>query len=315
MVGRTLCSRPRFCYHPLPMATSQPTIVALGEVLWDMLPAGPRPGGAPANFAAHAAALGANAHLVSAVGEDQLGTELLEHLSRFKLDARPVQVNRWPTGTVEVQLDSSGTPAYTIKENVAWDKIAWDESLTDLAIASQCVCFGTLAQRSFISRSTIQAFVQHTLEHTLRICDLNLRGTFYDRQIIEASLLFANVLKLNDEEWPIVAGMLNLPGSIPDGLRELMQHHGISLVALTRGKSGSLLITPDTIDEQPPAATRIVDTVGAGDAFTASLAVGLLRELPLPVIHKAAAATAAFVCSREGATPPLPSEIITLHGA
>lgn len=293
------------------MSKSTPIMVGIGEVLWDLFPGGKQLGGAPANFAYHAHAQGAEAFIVSAAGDDDLGREIVETLQHLGLDTRFLQtVRNRPTGTVSVEVDAAGKPRYVIHENVAWDAITWDETLTELALAADAVCLGTLAQRSFISRSTILAFVQHTKPECLRILDLNLRQQFYSRDLIDTSLQVCNVLKFNDEEWPAIAKMFELDPSVPEGIADLMKRYELRLVALTQGEEGSLLITPDEVDPQPGQKVQVADTVGAGDAFTASLAIGLLRGEPLSKVHARAAEIAAYVCTQPGATPRIPKELL-----
>ena len=290
---------------------SGPIIVGIGEVLWDLFPDGKQLGGAPANFAYHAHVLGAQGFVVSAVGDDDLGQEIVDRLQHLQLDTRFLQtVRNRPTGTVSVSVDPSGKPHYVIHENVAWDTLTWDEPLTELALATNAVCLGSLAQRSFISRSTIHAFVQHTQPHCLRIFDLNLRQAYFTREVIDSTLQLCNILKLNDEEWPALAKLFDVDPAVPDGIRALMKRYELQLVALTQGAQGSLLITPDAVDPQPGADVKVADTVGAGDAFTAALAVGLLRREPLPVVHARAARLAAYVCTQPGATPSIPREVL-----
>lgn len=293
------------------MSKSTPIVVGIGEVLWDVFPGGRQLGGAPANFAYHAHAQGADSFVVSAVGDDELGKEIIEKLQHLGLDTRFLQtIRKRPTSTVTVEVDESGKPKYIIHENVAWDAMTWDESLTELALAADAVCLGTLAQRSFIARSTILAFVQHTQPECLRIFDLNLRQQFYSRDLIDMTLQVCNVLKLNDEEWPIIAKMLEIDPSVPEGIADLMKRYELRLVALTQGGEGSLLVTPEGIHSQPGEPVKVADTVGAGDAFTASLVIGLLRGEPLPKVHARAARIAAYVCTQPGATPRIPKELL-----
>lgn len=293
------------------MSKSKPAVVGIGELLWDIFPDGKHVGGAVVNFAYHAHVQGAESFIVSAVGDDDLGREIVERLQHLGLDTRFLQtVQNRPTGTVSVEVDSSGKPKYVIHENVAWDQITWDETLTDLALAADAVCLGTLAQRSFISRSTILAFAQHTRPECLRILDLNLRQHFYQRDLIDATLQVCNLLKLSDDEWPMLAAMLELDPSIPEGIVDLIKRYELRLVALTQGAQGSLLVTSDGLDPQPGRSVRVVDTVGAGDAFTAGLAIGLLRGQALPQAHARAAQIAAYVCTQPGGTPPIPKELL-----
>lgn len=289
------------------MPAPQPLIIGIGEVLWDMLPSGKQLGGAPANFVYHAHALRARALLISAVGKDELGNEIKQRLDSLKLDTSLLQTHpTLPTGTVTVKLDSKKQPHYTIHENVAWDSICWNEDFTQLALEANAICFGSLAQRSFISRSTIQSFLQHAHPQCLRVFDLNLRQHYFTPEIVTRSLALSNILKLNDEEWPQLAEMLKLPAKAPAGVQQLADRYNLRLVALTRGAAGSMLVTRDTVHEQRAAEVSVVDPVGAGDAFTAALVVGLLRNASLPVAHVRAAALAAHVCTQKGATPRIP---------
>jgi fructokinase len=291
------------------MSDKTPIVVGLGEVLWDLLPSGKQLGGAPANFAYHAHALGAQGMIISAVGDDEPGKEVDHRLLAMGLETRFLQIHRrYPTGTVSVTLEA-GQPRYVIHENVAWDYINWEDDLTDLAQVVDAVCVGSLAQRSFVSRSTIHAFLQHTRTGCLRIFDLNLRQNYYTREIIDATLQLCNVLKLNEHEWSILADMLGFDPVVPDGLAQLLAHYNLQVVALTQGAQGSLLITPEVVDSRPVAPVEVADTIGAGDAFTAALTVGLLRGRPLPEIHAHASRLAAYVCTQVGATPDIPREL------
>jgi fructokinase len=285
-------------------------IVALGEILWDLFPDGPRFGGAPANFACHAAQLGGAVALVSAVGDDDLGRAALRELADRQIDLAEVQVSSaHPTGIVQVSIDGAGKPSYEFRADVAWDHLAWRGSLKPLAERAAAVCFGTLAQRGTESHATIQRFVRETQPDALRIFDVNLRKEFHSPEIIRQSLELANVCKLNDEELPHLARLFGLTGNERQQLAALGARFQLQLVALTRGAQGALLWRQTgEISEQPGIATTIVDTVGAGDAFTAVLTVGLLAGRPLDEINRRACRVAAFVCSQAGATPRLPQE-------
>jgi fructokinase len=292
------------------MSINAPIVVGIGEVLWDLLPSGKQLGGAPANFAYHAQALGATGVVVSAVGDDDLGHEIEQRLEKLQINTGFLQTNaKYPTGTVTVELEADGKPHYVIHENVAWDNLTWEEPLTELAGSADAICFGSLAQRSFISRSTIQAFVQHARPECLRIFDLNLRQQYYSAPIIETTLESSNVLKLNDEEWPVLAELLKLQSGVPAGLQELITRYKLRLIALTQGAQGSLLVTPEGVHEQPASPVKVVDSIGAGDSFTAALAIGLLRKKALPEIHAHASKLAAYVCTQGGATPSIPREL------
>lgn len=286
-------------------------MVGIGEILWDVLPGGKQLGGAPANFAYHANALGANGAVVSRVGDDEPGREILSRLDALGLDRRHLSIDpTHPTGRVDVRVDSAGVPRYVIHEPVAWDFLAADTPLLDLAGRADAVCFGTLAQRSPVSRGAIDSFLGATRPHCLRVFDVNLRQSFYSKEIIEAGLGAADVLKLNDEELPVVSELLALGRTEAASIGELTRRYSLRLVALTRGGRGSLLTSHDgrTSDHPGVAVQRIADTVGAGDAFTAALVMGLLAEVPLDRINDAANRLAAYVCTQPGATPAVPVE-------
>jgi fructokinase len=284
------------------------TVLGVGELLWDVFPDGRRIlGGAPANFAYHAATLGAHAVAVSAIGSDPLGHEMVANFASLGMatDGLAVLPDR-PTGTVTVSLDAAGKPTYIIHEDVAWDAVPWSDAADGLAGAADVIGFGSLAQRSPTSRATIRRILAAAPPECLKVFDLNLRQHYFSRDIVEDSLTAANVLKLNDEELPVVAKLLGLPQQGEDALSVLMARYDLSLVALTRGSHGSLLLSPETRHEHPGCTARVVDTVGAGDAFTAALAVGLRSGLPLATINATANHLAAHVCSHPGATPPPP---------
>lgn len=292
------------------MNTAKPVIVGLGEVLWDVFPDGPRFGGAPANYACHAANLGASSRMVSAVGRDELGDRALQAFSDHAVGTSAVQRNGYPTGAVYVQLDAEGRASYEFLDNTAWDHLEWSPELEELAPRTDAVCFGTLGQRSHESRQPIRRFVTSTPVSCLRIFDVNLRPPFYADNTILESLKIANILKLNDDELPIVAELCGLSGSDGEIMQSLGQRFDLRLVALTRGAQGALLMRGDEVSEHPGVATSVIDTVGAGDAFTAALTLGLLAELELEVINDRASRVAAFVCSQAGATPRLPDTFV-----
>jgi fructokinase len=285
-------------------------ILAVGEVLWDLLPAGKQLGGAPANFAYHARSLGADARLVSRVGADPLGREVHEWLRLLDLPTETLQVDAdAETGTVDIWLGADGQPHYTIRSDVAWDRIEADPPALELAARADAVCFGSLAQRAETSRGAIRSIVEAAPEGALCVFDVNLRPPFVDREVIAGSLELANVLKLNDHELPELAAMFGLGSGPREAIEGLAHRFELSLVALTRGAAGSLLWADGVWSDHPGCPAEVVDTVGAGDAFTAALAVGLLAGAPLGAINRRANEIAAFVCSCAGATPPLPEAL------
>lgn len=285
-------------------------VVGLGEILWDLLPEGKQLGGAPANFAYHAHALGAQAYPVSCVGHDALGQEILDRLEVLGLDTRYVAVDpHHPTGTVDVKLDRDGQPRFTIHENVAWDFVPFTPPLSELAARADAVCFGTLAQRCEVSGGTIRSFLDATRPDCLRVFDINLRQSYFDEPTVRALLASSNVVKLNDEELPVVARLLSIEGAESDCLEELLTRYHLRLVVLTRGARGSLLRAPGAVSIHGGSPVDVADTVGAGDAFAAATAMGLLRGHDLNRINKFANAVASHVCSRPGATPEIPAAL------
>ena len=280
-------------------------IVGLGEVLWDLLPTAAVCGGAPANCASQIAVLGGRAVMVTAVGTDDLGNLAVATLLRHGVDCQHAQRDAaHPTGTVTVSLSATGDASYTFAPDTAWDHIAWNEALANLAAATAAVCFGTLGQRSPTARTTIRRFVESTPTTALRVFDVTLRQSFYTPALIHESLAMSSVLKLNEDELPVVAAACGVDVRDPVvALRSLSDRYALRLVALTRGSSGSILVLGENVSRRPAEATTIVDTVGAGDAFTAALVLGLLEGKPLEAIHDAATRLAALTCAHPGAVP------------
>ncbi len=290
--------------------SASPLVIGIGEILWDLLPDGRQMGGAPANFAVHARAMGASSVIVSAVGDDQPGQEILEELGRRGLDRSGLAVvSGVPTGTVTVALDAGGIPSYTIHEGVAWDVIPWTAGLAGIAARAEAVCFGSLAQRSPVSRAAIGAFLDATRPECLRVLDLNLRQSYFGRETVRRLLGRASVLKLNGEELTTVAGLLSLPGPEDRVLAGLLEAYPLTLIALTKGPSGSRLFGRGVDLSTPGLPVETADTVGAGDAFTAALVTGALNHSSWEEIGERANRVAAFVCSRKGAWPDLPAEL------
>jgi fructokinase len=282
-------------------------IVGIGEVLWDLLPDGRQLGGAPANFTYHATALGADTKLVSRVGSDALGRETLERLGQLGVSTECVEIDEErPTGSVGVTVGVGGQPQYEIHENVAWDAIRGEAAARQAVAAADAVCFGSLAQRCAVSRASIQALVSAAPASALRIFDINLRQHYHSREIIEQSLSLANVLKVNDAELPRLVEWLGITGDVRAQIQQLVARFGLRAVVLTRGGDGSLLYADSQWSDRPGAPTTIVDTIGAGDSFTAAMTLGLLKGWDLDRINDHANRLAAFVCSQAGAMPSLP---------
>lgn len=272
-------------------------VVGLGEALWDVLPAEKKLGGAPANFAYHVGRLGYEAIAISAIGRDALGDEILDFFREKKLEHLMPRVD-YPTGTVQVSLDDKGIPSYEIKQNVAWDHIPYTQEMDAIARACRAVCFGSLAQRSQESRSTIQHFLDTVSSDCLKIFDINLRQQFYSRDIIEESLRRSNILKINDEELDIVMPMLG------KDKRQLIADYRLSMLVLTCGTEGSYILTNDGEESfLPTPKVDVVDTVGAGDSFTGAFVASLLGGKSIREAHRKAVEVSAFVCTQAGAMP------------
>jgi fructokinase len=286
------------------------SLVGIGELLWDIFPTGKELGGAPANFAYHASALGGEGLIVSCVGSDSLGDEMLERLDALSLSRQYVASDtEHPTGTVSVKVEAEGKPSFAIQENVAWDFIPKSQQLMELGKSINAVIFGTLAQRSEVSRATIQAFVSQVPSNVLRIFDINLRQKFYSKEVIEWSLEACNVLKVNEEELQVLARLLSMEGDEPQLLCELSRRFNLELTTITKGAGGSRLYSQEQISVHDGYKTEVVDAVGSGDAFTAALALGMLAGSDLRTINDYANRVASFVCSKRGATPPLPEDL------
>jgi fructokinase len=283
-------------------------VVGLGEVLWDMLPSGRYLGGAPANFAYCSHLLGSNAVLASRMGDDELGRELQEHLFGVGINTDCLQLDpAYPTGTVQVVISREGQPKFEITQPVAWDFLRWTDDWKSLAESADAVCFGSLAQRSLVSRTTILDFLNATRPDALRIFDVNLRQSFYSPEIISSSLQRASVLKLNQEELPVLASLLDLRSNDQfEFCRQVLQQFDLQLISITRGGNGSLLMDRNGTHEHPGFRVTIKDTVGAGDAFTAGLVHERLGGAPLPVMNDTANRMGAWVASRCGGMPRLP---------
>jgi fructokinase len=282
-------------------------VVGIGEILWDLLPQGKVLGGAPANFAYHAHQLGAEGYVISSIGKDELGEEILSQLANYDLNLQLEKVD-YPTGTVIVKLSGKGVPEYEIIKDVAWDYLSLTTDSYHLASETDAVCFGSLAQRNSVSRKVITDFVKLVPAKALKIFDINLRQSFYSRDLIEDSLKLANILKINDDELKLVTGLFGWADANDEELcYNLINNYGLKLVALTCGTKGSHLFTAD---EQSSLSTPIVevrDTIGAGDSFTAGMAMGLLNNKSLKESHSIAVELSAYVCTHNGAMPEHPS--------
>ena len=283
-------------------------IVGMGEALWDVLPEGKKIGGAPANFAYHVSQFGFDSRVVSAVGNDDLGDEILKVFKEKQLKHQLQTVN-YPTGTVQVTLDDNGIPCYDIKEGVAWDNIPFTDDLKRLALSTRAVCFGSLAQRNEVSRTSINSFLDTMPdgEGQLKIFDINLRQGFFTKDIIRDSCQRCNVLKINDEELVAISRLFGYPGiDLQDKCWILLAKYNLKMLILTCGTNGSYVFTPGVVSFQETPKGPVADTVGAGDSFTATFTAALLKGKSVPEAHKLAVEVSAYVCTQSGAMPELP---------
>lgn len=286
-------------------------IVGIGELLWDMLPEGKKLGGAPANFAYHAGQSGLNGCVVSAIGNDSAGEEILEHLRIKKLNYNIGQTD-YPTGSVSIHLDEKGVPCYNILRQVAWDNIVYTPELEDIAAHTNAVCFGTLAQREEISRTTINRFLDQMPDGNkqYKIFDMNLRQDFYTREILTQSLRKCNILKLNDEELAIIRQMFGYPSLDTQSVcNTLRSDYDLEILILTCGVNGSYVFTSEGNSFYETPRIQVRDTVGAGDSFTATFCAALLKNRNLREAHRLAVEVSAYVCTQDGAMPPLPDHL------
>lgn len=286
-------------------------VVGMGEALWDMLPEGRKIGGAPANFAYHVSQFGLDSRVVSAVGEDELGNEILANFEEKQLVCQIEKV-AYPTGTVQVTLDEKGVPCYEIKEGVAWDHIPATSALEQLAGQTDAVCFGSLAQRNPESRATINRFLEGMPhgENVLKVFDINLRQHFYSKDLIEESLKKCNVLKINDEELVVVGQMFGFANiDFQDKCWILLAKYNLKMLILTCGVDGSYVFTPGEVSFIATPQVKVADTVGAGDSFTGAFVAAILKGKDVKTAHRLAVDVSAFVCTQNGAMPTLPSDL------
>lgn len=287
-------------------------IIGIGEVVWDCLPEGRKLGGAPLNFAYFALQCGADAFAVSAVGNDALGSETLDATRKSGVDVSYIQVNDLPTSRVLVSVDGEGVPQYEILQGVAWDAIRCTDEELDLVKDASAVCWGSLAQRSAHSRESILAMVEAAPESCLKVFDINIRQHYYDKETIEGSLRLADVLKLNEDELPLVRSLFGMEdGSAAEHIAELVERFSLRYVVYTCGSAFSEVYGKDgLLSRIDTPKVDVADTVGAGDSFTAVLISSLLNGRDIAEAHALAVRVAAFVCTKAGAINPLPEDLL-----
>ena len=287
------------------------SVVGIGEALWDILPEGKKLGGAPANFAYHVAQFGIPSQAISAVGNDQLGQSIVEQLDQRHM-RHLIETVPYPTGTVHVTLDHHGVPCYCIKEGTAWDNIPFTSRIEAAAKECTAVCFGSLAQRSSVSRQSIYRFLESMPndDDHLRIFDINLRQNYYSKEVIDESFSRCNILKINDEELSTVSHLFGLSDkNQQEQSMDLLHRYSLQMVILTCGAEGSYVFTPNQTSYFDTPKVQVADTVGAGDSFTAAFAASLLRGRSLRQSHELAVKVSAYVCTQNGAMPTLPKHL------
>ncbi len=290
------------------MNTDKKYVVGLGEVLWDVLPEGKKLGGAPANFAYHAGQFGLDTMAVSALGEDKLADETIQQIEDKHLPYALPRVP-YPTGTVQVELDNEGIPTYNIKENVAWDNIPFTEDIRSIAENCRAVCWGSLAQRNIVSRTSIYKFLEATPDDCLKIFDINLRQNFYTKEVIQESVKRCNILKINDEELVLIGRLFGYPGlDIENKCWLILGKYDLDMLVLTCGVNGSYVFSAGNMSYQETPKVTVADTVGAGDSFTGTFCAAILKGKSVEEAHKLAVEVSAYVCTQNGAMPQLPSE-------
>ncbi len=285
-------------------------VVGMGEALWDVLPEGKKIGGAPANFAYHISQFGFNSYVVSAVGNDDLGEEILDNFKSKKLNYLEAKVQQ-PTGTVQVTLDDKGIPCYDIKQDVAWDNIPFTADLEKLAENTRVLCFGSLAQRNCVSRNTIKQFIDKmpSGDACYKIFDINLRQQFYNIDTLRESIQKCNILKINDEELDVVTKLFGYTEKEQViQCMALLREFDLKMLILTCGVEGSYVFTEDNYSFIETPLVTVADTVGAGDSFTATFISAILKSKSIPEAHRLAVEVSAFVCTQHGAMPELPVE-------
>lgn len=288
------------------MENKKPIVVGIGELLWDVLPTGKRAGGAPINFVYHATQMGAEGYAISAVGNDLSGTEIVQELEKNHI-SNSLGTVEYPTGSVMVEL-KEGIPTYTIIEGVAWDHIPLTQESIDLIKRADAICFGTLALRSQASKETILSLLSYAREDALRFFDINIRQSYYSKELIETLLHKANVFKINDEELVLLRDMCKLEGSDDEVCRQILQKYNLKYLVLTAGCAFSSIYTTNEVSTIPTPRVEVADTVGAGDSFSGAFVYSVLTGKSLREAHQTAVETAAFVCTQEGAWPPYPNK-------
>lgn len=281
----------------------------LGEVLFDVYPTGPKIGGAPANFAYHCRQNGLEAMAISSVGTDDLGFKARDLLAARFLPALLLE-NSKVTGAVNITLSDTGVPTYTFVEDTAYDNIPSSEVALDIARELDLICFGSLAQRGKVSHNSIMEILDAMPKGSLRIFDVNLRRQYFTKEIIEESLKRTEIFKCNEDELPILCKFAGIEKADANEYNKYLRNRGIDCFIFTEGSLQSTVFLNDEVSTLPTPKVEAVDTVGAGDSFTATIISRLMQGHSLVSAHKKACELASYVCTQTGAMPDVPTELL-----
>ena len=282
-------------------------IISLGEIVWDIFPNEAKLGGAPLNFAYYASQNGAHSYIVSALGKDELAEQTMELVEKTGVDYSHIQYNDYPTGQVLVTLSGDGIPQYDIKEGASWDHMGCPDEVLELASKADAICWGSLAQRGEYTRKSIFQILDATNDDCLKVFDINIRQHYYSKEIIEGSLKRTDILKLNEDELPLVAEIFGF--DTEDAIEKLTERFGLKAILFTQGAVCSEVYTDGKLCSHiDTPKVKVADTVGAGDSFTATYVSCILAGKSIREAHEAAVKTSAYVCTCKGAINPIPQQ-------
>jgi len=277
-------------------------IAAIGEILWDNFPDGKELGGAPTNFAIMSKYIGSNAFVISAVGDDFSGKEILEKLHQIGINTDLLQINpNYKTGEVNISVDNAGNPKYEIIENRACDHIHYSEKMDEFTGKFDAICFGSLSHRSEDSKQTIFKFLHKLDKKCLKVCDLNIRQNYYNKNLINDLLEISDVFKINYEEKSLLENIFKVNLNKAEDCKKFLLEKDLQVLIITNGEIESEIITLNEYSKLNSKKINVVDTVGAGDSFLAGFVHGYLKKLPIELIHRNAIELSAKVCESKGA--------------
>jgi fructokinase len=288
-------------------------ILCFGEVLWDNLPSGAVPGGAPMNVALHLKRFGINSLIASSVGNDEKGRNLVAFMENSGMETYLVQRHEiLATSEVKVWLNEKNNASFEIVEPVAWDEIRLTDDLVKAAEISKAVVFGSLASRNVTTRETLSALLDFDI---LKIMDVNLRAPFAKREVVEPLLKRSDIVKLNDDELIIIGSWFGLTGEVEVLLQKLYDFLSLQTLLVTRGENGACLIHNNEFYHHGGYKVDVTDTVGSGDAFLAGFLAALSDGRDMKTAIAEACAIGAFVATQRGATPEYNRNILGTFSA